>query len=63
MSAVNIDIDPKKIKEKSRPGQVIAEILVMLLFIIFMLPFAIVVINAAKIANEIVFSPVALPES
>ena len=63
MSAVNIDIDPKKIKEKSRPGQIIAEILVMLLFIIFMLPFALVLINAAKSAKEIVFSPVSLPES
>ena len=63
MSAVNIDIDPKKIREKTRPGQIIAEILVMLLFIIFMLPFALVVINAAKSAKEIVFSPVALPES
>lgn len=63
MSAVNIDANPKKIREKTSPGRIIAEILVMLLFIIFMLPFALVVINASKSAKEIVFSPVSLPEN
>lgn len=63
MSSVNLKARAGQIKEKRRPGQIIAEILVMLLFIIFMLPFALVVINAAKSAKEIVFSPVSLPES
>ena len=63
MSSLNLKADPRHIREKRRPGQIVAEILVMLLFIIFMLPFALVVINAAKSAKEIVFSPVAMPES
>lgn len=53
----------KAVRDKRRTGRIIAEIAVMVLFIIFMLPFALVVVNAAKSAKEIVFSPVALPQS
>lgn len=58
-----VKASPKIIKEKRRLGAFLSEAAVMLLFIIFMLPFALVVINAAKSSREIVFSAVALPES
>ncbi len=59
----SVKVETKSIKGKMRPGQIVAEVAVMLLFIIFMLPFALVVINAAKTSKEIVFNAVALPES
>lgn len=51
------------VKERRTAGQIIAEILVMLLFLIFMLPFVLVLINASKSAKEIIFNPVSLPVS
>ena len=61
MSNLNVKPAAPKFRERRKPGTVIAEVLVMILFLIFMLPFALVVINSAKSAKEIIFSPVSLP--
>ena len=61
MSSVDIKSSGPVARERRSVGQIIAEVLVMLLFIIFMLPFVIVLINAAKPAKAIVFNPIALP--
>lgn len=61
MSNLNVNPAAPKFRERRKPGTVIAEVLVMILFLIFMLPFALVVINSAKSAKEIIFSPVSLP--
>ncbi len=42
---------------------IVLEILTALLFVIFMIPFAMVVINSAKTAAEIIASPIGLPNS
>ena len=52
---------PKMSKASSR--RLAGEILVMLLFILFMVPFFLVVINSAKTSAEIINSPVAWPSS
>jgi raffinose/stachyose/melibiose transport system permease protein len=55
---------------KSGPGRdsrkvylVLLEISTIFLFIIFMIPFAMVVLNSAKTSREIIFNAIALPES
>ncbi len=63
MSTAELRDGEVRFREKRRPGLIVGEILVMLLFVIFMLPFALVVINSAKTAKEIVLSAVSLPES
>jgi raffinose/stachyose/melibiose transport system permease protein len=47
--------------EKRGVGLYILEIVAILVFILFMMPFVLVVINSAKTAKEIIFSPVTLP--
>ncbi|NLW21080.1 MAG: carbohydrate ABC transporter permease [Clostridiales bacterium] len=49
--------------EKRGPGLVVLEIAAILIFIVFMLPFLLVVINAAKVSKAIIVSPIALPEN
>lgn len=61
MSNLNVKPTAAKFRERRKPGTLIAEVLVMILFLIFMLPFVLVVINSAKSAKEIIFSPVSLP--
>ncbi len=61
MSNLNVKPAATKFRERRKPGTIIAEVLVMILFLIFMLPFVLVVINSAKSAKEIIFSPVSLP--
>ncbi len=43
-------------------GKIVLEVFSMLLFLLFMVPFFIVVINAAKSAKEIMLNPVAWPQ-
>lgn len=43
------------------PGLVFLEVLTILLFIVFMFPFAMVVLNSAKTSKEIIFNAIALP--
>lgn len=47
--------------ERRTAGIIILEIVAILLFILFMMPFFLVIINSAKTAKEIINSPVALP--
>lgn len=47
--------------EKRGLGLIVLEIVAILIFILFMTPFLLVVLNSAKTAKEIVFSPVSLP--
>ena len=46
---------------RTRRRRLVGEILVMLLFLLFMVPFFLVVINSAKTSAEIINSPVAWP--
>jgi raffinose/stachyose/melibiose transport system permease protein len=46
-----------------RSLRVLGEVLVLLLFALFMIPFAMVVINSAKTPKEIILNAVALPDS
>jgi raffinose/stachyose/melibiose transport system permease protein len=48
-------------KRHSKAGPVVLETFGILLFLLFMTPFLIVVLNAAKTAKEIIYSPIALP--
>ena len=61
MNNLNVKAEAPVLRERRKPGLIIAEVLVMILFLIFMLPFVLVVINSAKSAKEIIFSPVSLP--
>jgi raffinose/stachyose/melibiose transport system permease protein len=47
----------------ARPSRVILEIVTIMLFILFMVPFAMVVLNSAKTSKEIIFNAIALPSS
>jgi len=46
-----------------RAGLIALEVFAVALFLLFMAPFFIVALNSAKTAKEIIFSPIALPES
>ncbi len=63
MSQASIQQSAKKdIKPEGRSGGLIAlEVFTILLFILFMLPFLLVILNAAKTSKEIINSPVAMP--
>lgn len=50
-------------RRSARFGTVAVELLGAVLFLLFLVPFAMVVINAAKTSPEIIMSPVALPKS
>ena len=47
--------------EKRGAGLVVLEIAAILIFILFMLPFLLVVLNSAKTAREIIISPISFP--
>lgn len=54
----------KKVGGNSRrAGRITLEAVTILLFILFMVPFAMVVLNSAKTSREIIFNAIALPES
>lgn len=58
--------DTIKLNKKNRilkPEMLVLEILTILLFILFMFPFFMVVLNSAKTSREIIFNAIALPES
>jgi raffinose/stachyose/melibiose transport system permease protein len=46
---------------KIKPGMLFLELLTMIVFIIFMFPFGMVVLNSAKTSREIIFNAIALP--
>ncbi len=47
--------------ERFKPGLAILEFFTILLFVIFMIPFGMVVLNSAKTSKEIIFNAIALP--
>lgn len=49
--------------QKAKPSRIILEIVTIILFILFMVPFAMVVLNSAKTSKEIIFNAIALPSS
>jgi raffinose/stachyose/melibiose transport system permease protein len=49
--------------QKRGAGLIVLEIVAIIIFILFMLPFALVVLNSAKTAKEIIISPVSLPSN
>jgi raffinose/stachyose/melibiose transport system permease protein len=46
-----------------KPGMLILEIVTIILFVLFMVPFGMVVLNSAKTSKEIIFNALALPSS
>lgn len=48
-------------QQKAGIGIVVLEVFAVLLFALFMMPFFLVILNSAKTAKEIIFSPVAFP--
>jgi len=48
-------------KPRIKPGLVVLEVFTILLFIVFMFPFAMVVLNSAKTSREIIFNAIAMP--
>ncbi len=56
-----------KIKKDSisvvKPEMVVLEVVTLILFILFMIPFGMVVINSAKSSREIIFNAIALPNN
>lgn len=53
----------RKNAQKAKPSRIILEIVTIVLFILFMVPFAMVVLNSAKTSKEIIFNAIALPSS
>ena len=51
----------KKLRIGAKPGMVLLEIVTVFLFIVFMIPFGMVVINSAKTSKEIIFNAIAFP--
>jgi raffinose/stachyose/melibiose transport system permease protein len=49
--------------EKRGPGIVALEVIAILLFLLFMAPFLLVVLNSMKTSREIIISPITLPQS
>jgi raffinose/stachyose/melibiose transport system permease protein len=49
--------------ERRSPGLIAMEIGTMLLFLLFMVPFLLVLLNSAKTAKEIIYSPVSWPQN
>lgn len=50
-------------RQRVNPGLVLLEVLTVLLFIVFMFPFGMVVLNSAKTSKEIIFNAIALPSN
>lgn len=50
-------------KRNGKTGAIVLETFGFLLFLLFMTPFLIVLLNSAKTAREIIYSPIALPEN
>lgn len=46
-----------------RYGRVVLELTTLLLFLVFLIPFFIVVLNAAKTSKEIIYNPISWPEN
>jgi len=44
-----------------KPGMIVLEIFTIILFLLFMFPFGMVVLNSAKTSQEIIFNAIALP--
>ena len=44
-----------------KPGMMLLDIATILLFVLFMIPFGMVVLNSAKTSKEIIFNAIALP--
>lgn len=59
---MNQDQKPnKKPRIGAKPGMVLLEVVTVFLFIVFMIPFGMVVINSAKTSKEIIFNAIAFP--
>ncbi len=60
-------MNPKQIKNKSnntiKPALVLLEVLTVFLFVLFMIPFGMVVLNSAKTSKEIIFNAITPPTS
>ena len=48
-------------KKQSKAGPVVLEAFGIILFLLFMTPFLMVLLNSAKTAKEIIFNPIAWP--
>ncbi len=55
-----LQIEPKWY-QTSKAGLILLEIFTVILFILFMIPFGLVVLNSAKTSKEIIFNAIALP--
>ena len=58
---MNSFVQTMKKSRHFKPGLIVLEILTILLFILFMIPFGMVVLNSAKTSKEIIFNAIALP--
>jgi len=64
MSAPNANAIVKKHAssgEKRGAGIIILEIVAILIFVLFMLPFLLVILNSAKTSKDIIISPISWP--
>jgi len=52
---------PPKMNSSLKPGLIVLEVFTIFLFLIFMFPFGMVVLNSAKTSQEIIFNAIALP--
>jgi raffinose/stachyose/melibiose transport system permease protein len=60
---MNTNKTARAINDAFRPGRFLLELATILLFILFMIPFAMVVINSAKTSKEIIFNAIAMPSN
>lgn len=61
MNATSLQAGQKRNTSSRKAGLVVLEIFALLLFLLFMMPFLIVVLNAGKTAPEIIYNPVSWP--
>ncbi|MHC1691503.1 MAG: carbohydrate ABC transporter permease [Sphaerochaetaceae bacterium] len=60
---MNLERLEKKLHPTIKPGLVLLEIMTVFLFIAFMIPFGMVVLNSAKTSKEIIFNAIAPPSN
>jgi raffinose/stachyose/melibiose transport system permease protein len=57
------EVIPAGGRNRKKTGLVLLEIITPLLFVLFMMPFLLVILNSAKTSKEIIYSPVSLPSN
>ena len=61
MNRVTVRNQKEHMNERTSPGMVALEVLAIILFLVFMIPFILVIFNSSKTATDIAISPISFP--